>query len=159
MGLQALRPESNPNDPPVGFLRSFPSIVCALFFLWPEVPLLASHLFPPQTHSGSKSSARVSLPPSASNGQPGRPWANPSVLQASPCNGEGEGDSVVTFALFLRGLSPFEERWLPSSCLLYSSELLCVSEYTFCMAEQLASVWLAVAASPMSHDLTSVPFF
>lgn len=42
---------------------------------------------------------------------------------------------------------------------LYGSELLYGSEYTFCMAEQLASVWLGVAASLMSHDLISVPSF
>lgn len=124
VGLQALRPEalvqiSPPQPPPLGFLRSFPSIVCGLSFRW-KVPLLASHLLPPQTHSGSKAAARVSSAPSVSNRQSGRPWA--SQLQFSS-QALVMGDSAGTFALFHLRASPLEDGWL-SSWIPYGSEPL-----------------------------------
>lgn len=135
--LQALRPEalvqiSPPQPPPLGFLRSFPSIVCGPSFRW-KVPFLASHLLPPQTHSGSKASARVSSAPSVSNRQPGRPWASqlPSSRQALVM-----GDSAGTFALFQLREKPLGSR----------------------LAEQLDSLWLGTAAFLVSYDPTYVPF-
>lgn len=100
------------------------SLSCDLKFpCWP------SHLLPPQTHSGSKSSVRVSLSPSASNRQPGRPWASPCNgsegmgrgtpycppgKPVQPCwGGAGAGRGMeLSGDLFLQGLSPLEERWL-----------------------------------------------
>lgn len=128
MGLQALRPEARVQTTPLwDSLGHFHPLSVLSFSCGPKFPCWPPICFPlkPILVPNPLLGFPCLLPLlTASQGDLGQTPLSSRQAHATGRGGRLSGD-----------LCPFPSRaGCPSSCLLYSSELLCVSKYTFCMA-------------------------
>lgn len=150
MGLQALRPEARVQTTPLwdslGHFHplSVLSLSCGPKFpCWPPICFPLKPILVPDPLLG--------FPCLLPNRQPGRPWASPTVLQASPCKGRG-GRLSGDLCPFPPELSPLEERCLSSAFCTAQSCYVSRSTPSVCLNGRLLCAWsCCVSDVPRPH--------